>query len=251
MIYFPPIQTGRLNVQLRELTMQESVDLAATPLDRNEAALSALLARIVDKASGPNNVPARWTVQERIYVLAHYMACTTEESRNFAVGDEGATFLDYLDADLDAAPEFVPAGNACGEEWVARQLNGAQAEVLEALCTTRLEWTATDMAARMFEAGNADGMPDAVDAPGDYAQWLKARGALFRQFPESEFADLHAAYLRGLGGLHHLFTLDFDEAGHIVLPRASKGGGAALAPARFLVASCIGVLARILGPRAA
>ena len=249
MIYFPPIQTGRLNVQLRELTMQEAVDLAATPLDRHEAALSALLERIVDKASGPNTVPARWTVQERTYILTHYMACTTEESRNFAVGDDGASFLDYLDADLDAGPEFVEAGEACNEQWVARQLNGAQAEALESMCTTRLEWTATDMAARMFEVGNSDGMPDAVESPGEYAQWLKARSALFREFPESDFSDLHAAYLRGLSGLHHLFTLDFDESGHIVIPRSGKGGGAALAPARFLVASCIGTLARILGPR--
>lgn len=248
MIHFPPIQTGRLNVQLRELTIQESVDLAASPPGRHEAEMTALL-RIISKASGPNTDPARWTVQERILALTHYMACTSDDTGNFAVGDEGARFLDYLDADIDAAPEFCDAGEACGEQWIARQLIGAQAEALESLCTTRLQWTAGDMAARMFEAGNADGMPDAVDAPSDYAVWLKDRMALFLAMPESEFSELHTAYLRGLGALHHLFSLDFDTEGHIVLPKATSGGGAAKAPARFLAASCIGFLARHLGPR--
>ena len=246
MIHFPPLQTPRLNVQLRELTIRQAVALAATPLEKHEAATSALLAAIVDQAHGEHAEPGRWTVQERMFVVAHYLACTSDTGANFAIGN--GRFLDYLRGDIDAAAESVDAGQACGDAWRCKQLTGDEAVAMEALCTDRMGWVAADMAARMHaQDGEDPAPPDATARPADYAAWLADRKAAFEAMPESDFEQLFEAYRRGLDSLRHLFWLEFDAAGHVVMPKA-KGGESDLDPARFPVAAALGPLARILGP---
>jgi hypothetical protein len=245
LFHFPRLQTGRLNVQLRELTIRQSVRLAATPLERHEAATTALLACIVEDAAGEHSTPGRWTVQERMFVVAHYLACVADEGGNFAVGD--GRFMDYLRGELDAAPNEVDAGTACGDTWRVKQLTGDEAVAVEALCADRLGWTAADMAARMRAQDGADpAPPDATDKPADYAAWLVDRKAAMEAMPDSDFEALFDAYRRGLDALKHLFWLEFDERGHVVMPKR-KEGGADLAPARFPVTAALGPLARVLG----
>lgn len=245
MIHFSPITTARLDVQLRELTIRESVDLAATPLERHEAATKALLERVIEAARGKHSNPGRWTVQERMYAVAHYIACTSE-SGNFAIGS--GFFLDYLDAKRDAAPDTADAGKACGDAWTIKQLTGDEALALEGLCSDRLDWIAGDMAARMSVTGQDEGRPDATDRPGEYAAWLAERKGVMQAMPEGDFEELFEAYRRGLGLLHHLFHLELDDNGHVAMP-IRKEGGAGLAPARFQVDACIGRVARELGRR--
>lgn len=247
MIYFPPLRTARLDVQLRELTLREAVDLAATPLNSHHAATSALLARVVESAEGVHSNPGRWTVQERMLAVAHYIAATSEGAGNFAIGE--LTFLDYLDDQRDAAPDVVDAGQACGDTWQARQITGDEAIAMEQVCSSHLDWVTADVAARMVVVGAEEGRPDATAKPAEFAAWLSERMGVIQAMPESTFEELFAAYRRSLETLQHLFWLEFDEEGPFVLPKM-KEGGAALAPARFLVSSCIGQLARILGPRA-
>jgi hypothetical protein len=241
-IHFPPLRTGRLNVQLRELTIREAVGLAAMPPSAHEAATTALLKLIVVEANGPNQEQGRWTVQERMFVVAHYLACTAETG-NFQIGE--GRFLDYLRGDIDAAPGEVDAGEACGDQWRARQLTGDEAVAAEGLCRDRLNWVAADMAARLYVPGE-DGpkRPDASEAPAAFSAWLAERTAVIESMAESDFEQVFAAYRRGLEGLQHLFWLEFDEGGHVVMP---KEGGAALAPARFPVAAALGAVSRILG----
>lgn len=246
MIHFPPIRTARLDVQLRELTIRESVDIAATPLDKHEAATTALLRRIVETAGGSHRDPGRWTVQERMFAVAHYIACTSEAGGNFAIG-EGA-FLDYLDAERDSAPDTADAGHACGDQWVVKQLTGDEALALEGLCADRLDWIAGDLAARMSVAGADEGRPDATSRPGEYAAWLAERMGVVKAMPEGDFEELFAACRRGMLALHHLFHIELDDQGPVAMP-LGKEGGAALAPARFQVDACIGSLARELGRR--
>ena len=246
MIHFPPLQTGRINVQLRELTIRQAVALAATPLEKHEAATSALLAAIVEEARGEHTQPGRWTVQERMFVVAHYLASTSDSGGNFAIGN--ARFLDYLRGDIDTAADTVDAGEACGDQWRAKQITGDEAIAMEALCTDRMAWVAADMAARMRALDGSDPEPpDATDKPADYAAWLAERKAVIEAMPESDFEQLFEAYRRGLVGLRHLFWLEFDSTGHVVMPKPQKGGGAELDPARFSVAAALGDLARILG----
>lgn len=242
MIHFSALRTARLDVALRELTLQEAVDLAATPLERHETATAALLASVVDQAHGLHAEPGRWTVQERMLVVAHYLAATSEGGGNFDIG--AGQLLDYLDAVVDAAPEWEDAGEACGDAWRIKQVTGDEAQAMEAICTRRLDWIAADIAARMHATSEENPPPDATSQPAAYAEWLAERKAVILAMPESDFGELFIAYRLGLDRLHHLFALDFDAGGHIALPRKQEGG---LAPARFPVASAITGLAHILG----
>lgn len=242
MIHFPPLRTRRLDVHLRELTLRQSIELAAVPVHQHERATSALLACVVDKLGPGTPDPNDWTVQERAMVVAHYLASVTDGEANFPVGD--GRFLDYLEAERDAAPQQVEAGQACGDDWVMTQLNGLQAEAMEAFCRSRVDWLLADMAARLHIPGKEE-PPLASAGIGAYQDWLQERAQVFRDFPESDFEELYAAYVRGLAQLHHLFALDFDDEGHVVLPMR-KEGGADLAPARFRASACIGGLAKAL-----
>ena len=245
MIYFSPLRTKRLDVDLRELTIREAVDLAAVPPDSHEAAVTSLLKRIVKEARGTRKHPGRWTVQERMLAVAHYIACTSEGEGNFEIGQ--GRFLDYMHEDVDAAPEVVDVGQACGDQWTARQITGDEAAVMEGLCKSRLDWFAADMAARLTLAGKDEGRPDATARPGEFAGWLSERITVFEAMPESDFEDLFRAYRVGLEKLHHLFRLELDETGYVAMPR--KGGGADSVPARFQVASALSALALELGAR--
>ena len=249
MIYFPPLRTARLDVQLRELTLREAVALAATPLDRHEAATAALLDCIVGEARGLHREPGRWTVQERMMVVAHYLAATSEGGGNFAIGD--GQLLDYLRPSADHPGDTADAGQACGDAWVVRQLTGDEAAAMERLCRTEFDWLVADVAARLRPAAEDAGTtPDATDKPAAYADWLIERKAVLEVMPESDFWELREAYLAGLSKLHHLFDLAFDADGHVVLAKTAEDGGAGLAPARFSVAATITGQSRVLGARA-
>lgn len=249
MIHFPPLQTGRLDVRLRELTLVEAVDLAAVPPHAHEAATEALLRAVVTQANGVPD-PARWTIQERMLVVAHYIAHAGSDGANFAIG--AGRFLDYLVNEVDTAPDDADAGEACGDVWRMRQLTGAEALAAERLCTSRVDWLLCDMAARLYVPGSTDeaARPDPVDKPGPYAEWLSERLSVFRAMPESDVEALFEAYERGRAALHHLFFLSFDDTGHVTLPKPTmEGGTSALAPARFPAAAGVGRLARWLGAR--
>jgi hypothetical protein len=248
MIHFPPLRTKRLDVKLRELRLREAVELAAIPPHLFERATTALLACVVQDMSEATPAIDAWTIQERTMAVAHYLAHATDGEPNFAVG-EGA-FLDYLDAHRDEAPGEIEAGRACGDDWVMSQLTGAQAEAMESFCRSRLDWLTADMAARLHVRGKET--PPATADLVAYTEWLSERASVFRDFPESDFEELYALYATGLPRLHHLFALDFDDMGHVLLPAAAKEGGAALlAPARFRAASCVGRIAQALSFRAA
>lgn len=243
MIHFPPLRTRRLDVQLRELTLRESIELAAVPPHLHERATTALIACTVKTTGSGTPSIEEWTVQERAMVVAHYLASVTDGEANFAVGE--GRFLDYLDAERDAAPDECEVGQACGDDWIMTQLTGRQAECMEAFCRSRVDWLLADMAARLRVAGK-ESPPPVASGMGAYQEWLQARAETIRDFPESDFEELYAAYVRGLAQLHHLFALDFDDEGHIVLP-SQKEGGAVMAPARFRPAACVGRLAQALG----
>lgn len=246
MLHFPRLLTARLDVQLRELTMREAVALAATPLNRHEAAAAAFLALVVAEARGPHAEPGRWTVQERMLVVAHYLAAAGGEGANFSIG--AGRFLDFLHPAADHPGDECDAGDACGDRWRIKQLTGDEALAMEPLCKTRFDWLAASMAAQMTAATESGpARPDATSQPAAYVDWLSERLQLLKELPEGDFVDLFGAYSTGKRALFHLFELDADAAGHIALARTDGGGDRLSAPARFPVGSAIGDVAQILG----
>ncbi|WP_197714678.1 hypothetical protein, partial [Nitrosomonas supralitoralis] len=86
MIHFPILRTRRLTVQLKELSIGESIAIAAMPSHLEEAVTTAFLLKAVATAKGIEN-PADWTVQERMMVVCHYLASVSDDGPDFAVGD--------------------------------------------------------------------------------------------------------------------------------------------------------------------
>ncbi|MFA5920143.1 MAG: hypothetical protein WC856_02480 [Methylococcaceae bacterium] len=246
MKYFPPLRTRRLTVQLRELSIGESIKLAAVPVHLTEAACSLLLKYAVETVSGIED-SANWTVQERILVTAHYLSVVATDGPDFSLGQ--GKYLDYLDGSLDIDKDFKPLelGSVGGDEWSLTHLTGRMAEAIERLSgeladmPPRLHWLIGGMAAQLIIKGEV--LPD-LDADGSYDEWLLARMKVLAAFPESDFEQLIMFYQVGREQLQHLFKIDFNDDGVIALP---KEAGSELPPARFPARSCCGRLALELG----
>lgn len=244
MIYFPPLSTKRLNVQLRELTIQQAIDLAATPIGRHEVTTQRFITSVVESSTGPEKDPLRWTVEERMMVLAHYLSCVSEEGANFSLGGE-AKFSDFLHADgaPDFGPEWVAVGEACGSEWRAHQVNGAQARAMEGACRSQLDWMFAELAVRMRPVDDTKPPPDAVDEPEQFSEWLAARMGEVKALPESDFGVLFVLLRAGQEQLRHIFRVELDAEGFFAVSKEMEGGRAA---GRFLVSSAVTDLARRL-----
>lgn len=247
MINFPILRTRRLTVQLKELTIGESISLAAMPAHLEEAATTAFLRRAVQSSKGVED-PANWTVQERILGVCHYLASVTEEGPDFSIG--GGHYSDYLDgaADISVAVTSVDAGTIGGDAWSVRHLTGAMAESIERMVgevdgiSGRLHWLLGGMAAQLVRAG--EDVPDAADGEGVFDEFIVNRMRVMAGFPESDFSELMRRYAEAREKLHHLFRIEFSSDGFVAMP---KGGGASdLPPARFPVRSCLSGLARDL-----
>lgn len=245
MKHFPLLRTKRLCVQLRELSIAQSIALAAMSPDQDEAARSAFFRFAVENAQGLDN-PDDWTVQERTMVVAHYLASINDNNPDFSLGE--GKFSDYLDASCDFPADKIELGEYGGDVWQMQQLTGRLAQAIERIhgevsdaqgnpLKDRLFWILACMAAQLCR--KEDVFPD----DGELDAFLCERMRIFNHFAESDFAALLAMFLDGRERLHHLFKLDFAENGGLLV---LAKGGAVLPPARFPVDACISEMARRL-----
>lgn len=241
MIHFPPLRTRRLTVQLKELSIGESIALAAMPIDAEEAGCTAFLRRAAASCKGITD-PAQWTVQERMLAVCHYLAAVADDGPDFSLGR--GRYSDYLDGATDAKPGRVDVGTVGGDAWLVQHLTGAMAESIERLTgevdgiTGRLHWLMGGMAAQMVRASETP--PDPADGEGAFDEYLAARMRVMASFPASDFEALMSRYALGRDELHHLFRIDFSANGLMALPK--KGGGD-LPPARFPFRTCLSRMA--------
>lgn len=248
MIHIPVLRTQRLTVHLRELSMLDAIALAACQDDAQEAATSQFLAAAIERREGATPDPDDWTVQERMLTLTHYLAATLDDGPDFALdGASDARYAHYLHGERDYPGERTPAGTLDGTTWTVRQLTGRLAGAIErthgelAGITGRTHWLIGRMAAQLVS--EADPWP----AEGDLDQVLLERMRSLVSRPESEFIQLQAAWLDACRRLDHLFVLDADDHGLLVLPRADQEGAADRPPARFPVGTCLSPVAKGLG----
>lgn len=248
MINFPPLRTRRLTVQLKELSIGDSIAIAAMPTHLNESTCTTFLRKALESSKGIAD-PANWTVQERMLAVCHYLAAVSEDGPDFSIGD--GRYSDYLDgaADISIAMQSVPVGELGGDKWSVRHLTGAMAESIERMngevegIGGRLHWLLGSMASQMVMEGEA--IPDIADSDGIFDEFLVKKMRVLAGFPDSDFSTLISMYGYGRGKLHHLFDYEFDASGIVSLP---KGGvDASLPPARFPVSACLSDLARELG----
>lgn len=241
MIYFPPLRTRRLTVQLRELSIGDSLALAAMPGHMEEANTTAFLRYAIDTSKIATEDPARWTVQERILAVCHYLAAMAEDGPDFSLGE--SRYSDYLqgEADIQTSVEAVEVGEVGGDVWNVRHLTGAMAESIERMegeikgFSGRLHWLFGAMAAQLVRTG--EDVPDAADGEGAFDEFMVSRMMVLRGYPESDFARLMALYFEGREKLHHFFRLEFTDEGIVVMPKGGAAGN--LPPARFPVRACL------------
>lgn len=239
MKHFPLLKTTRLTVQLRELSIGESIEIAGFPDKAEQSECSAFLrSAILAVEKGPAD-PAKWTVQERAFCTAYYLAITLADGPDFVVGD--LRYSDYLDAEADDGTITADVGEIGGDAWSVQHLTGEMAEAIERLVgeingPDRYHWLLGAMAAQLIQNGEAG----AVAGAADYDKYLLDRMRILNAFPESDFETLVAGYYSARSGLHHLFDYDFSDDGIVILPRR---GGAGILPARFPVRRCLSVFA--------
>jgi len=242
-IHFPALRMRRFTVQLRELTIGESIKIASMPVHLEEASITALLRFSVESVKGNSIIedPQHWTVQERIMTVCHYLASTSDGEPDFQIGE--GHYSDYLDGGNDTAvtEDSVKVGEVGGDIWHIRHLTGAMAESIERLSgevagiTGKLHWLLGGMAAQMTIEGET--CPSPADGEGKFDEFLVNRLKVIAGYPESDFNSLLGLYFTGREKLQHLFDIEFSENGIVSLP---KGGGASnLPPARFPVSACL------------
>lgn len=232
MIHFPEIRARRFTIRMRELTIGQSLELAARPAHLEQANTTAFLSHVV---RDPALDPARWRVGERTLAVAHYLACVLDDP-DFAIGV--ARYSDYLVPESEPVPDSVDLGEVLGEVWRMRHLDGRTAEAIERLeihsLTGRGLWVAGMMAGQLYRDGE-----DAPESMTDGAldEWLAARVTALTALPESEFEALLLAFHAGRERLTHLFRIDAGDTG-IICPPSTEDAG--FAPARFPVRSALG-----------
>lgn len=258
MLYFPILRIRSLELQLRELSVAQSIALAAMPPHLEQAGATAFLRAATQSATGAaGSDPLHWTVQQRTLAVAHYLSVVSDDGPDFAIG--AARYSDYLDAAADhphepRTPHSGILGEVGGDTWSIRHLTGAMAESVERLIgevrdahdvplPVRLHWTIGAMAAQLVRYGD-DAAPSVEDGAALDA-YLLLRMQTLAQYPESDFSQLLNLFFIGQEKLHHLLRIGFGDEGIVVLPRENvkEAGGALLPPARFPVHALIGTLA--------
>jgi hypothetical protein len=250
MKYINPINTRRISVEMSELLIEDVEKLCEIPAIYEQRTVSELLRRICKPIDRPGAVadPRFWSVNERIFVVASYMAATRDDGPDFPVGEKGsgAHFSDYLLANTDYASD-IPFSFE-GEALLFSPLLGYQAEIIEALIAggtykpTDFSWWCGAMAA-CVRGANDDPLEYTDDA--SYETALVGRIAAIRQMPEAKFVGLFHAYLDATQMGAHLVHAITSSHGVIAAPVSEpKEGGPELAPARFPAHTCISFGAR-------
>lgn len=250
MKYINPINTRRISVEMSEMLIDDVEKLCEIPAVYEQRTVSELLRRICKPIDRPNAVadPRFWSVNERIYVVAGYMAATRDDGPDFPVGaqDSDGHFSDYLLPDTDYVAD-IPFTYG-GESLVFSPLLGYQAEIIESLIaggaykSTDYSWWCGAMAACVRDAGEE---PIRYTDDASYEAELVKRITTIRSMPESDFVGLFQAYLGATMAGAHLVHAITSSYGVIASPVTEpKEGVPELAPARFPAHSCISFGAR-------
>lgn len=256
-IEFRPLRTKRLSVHLCEIANGDAIGLASIPETMYESQTTRFLQFVVEKAEQPtpNHVtdPRAWTVQERAFVVGHYMAHVLDSAPDFIVGE--GKFSDYLKSSQDIKPVH-PVGELGEDNWTLIPLIGAAAEAIEDLRGDikalenrpgEYHWMLGCMAAQLRRDGDIVKVPDAVTDV-DYVTWLRQRMEVFYKYPESDFVQLLMMYRAAVAATDHFFNMEISEDGIVFgANAASKESGAMLPPSRFPARTCLSDFAISMG----
>lgn len=250
MKYISPVNTARISVEMSEMLIEDVEKLCEIPAVFEQRTVSELLRRVCTPIDRPGAVtdPRFWSVNERIFVVATYMAATRDDGPDFPVGNDknGGHFSDYLLSDTDYVGD-IPFTSG-GRDMLFTPLLGYQAEIIEALIAggtykaTDFSWWCAAMAA-CVRGADEEPVPYTDDA--SYEAALVSRITPIRKLKDRQFVGLFHDFLevqqRG-AHLVHAITSSFGVVAAPVSERAE--GEPELAPACFPAHTCISVGAR-------
>jgi hypothetical protein len=257
LIEFRPLRTKRLALTLQEIAIGDAISLAGIPSSMYESQTSRFLSSVITQAEAatPAHVtdPRAMTVQERAFIVAHYMAHVSESAPDFFIGD--GRFSNYLVGQQQhVVPTFV-AGNVGGDAWSLVPLVGAAAEAIEELhgdipnrhgekITGEYHWMLGCMAAQLRKKDDA--APDPVTDT-EYSDWLRERMLVLSRYPESDFVQMLVLYRQAVRATRHFFNMDINNDGIVFPEEVAKEAVATLPPARFPVSTCLSDFAIRMG----
>lgn len=241
MIVFSVLRTKRMVLELKELSISDSIYLCKLPLVQHEFATTKLLERIVGSASDKTGLvsnPLDFTLQERAFIVAHYLAHTGDEP-NFII-DKGH-FSDYI-FDSASEPKTIELGEFNGDFWIFNPITGRHSESIERLILDESlpsgfeGWLFGAMAAALTTKDSQE--PDYSELPDDNIdEILLKKAELISSLPESTFHQLLSIFYHGLNQTNHLLKLAISDDGFVFEPVAGEVEG--LPPVRFQVNTCI------------
>jgi hypothetical protein len=240
-IHIPILRSKRLTVQLKELSIAQSIGLAKMPIHAEQETITAFLTAALESANLDD--VTQWTVAERNMAVCHYLSSVVDDGPDFAVGENGH-YTDYLDGEHDIKDinALVEVGDLGGDTWQVRHLTGWAAETIERLegaldnIAGRLHWMLGAMAAQLVRKDE--------DCPLLFDEdWLLHRMKTLAALSESDFITLSFLHQQGVDALYHLFSINFDDDGLLVLPVTRSD----LPPARFRVRSSLTGFAQRMG----
>ncbi len=239
MILISQVRIPRIEANLHELSAHDVGVLCLIDSENSaQRGTGELLDRVLDAPPEKPKVDQvidhrLWTIQERAFVVAHYLAAIIEP--NFQVGDRGR-YEHYLQPSLSASAAQIDLGQLGDDYWHMQPLLGFHAEAIERLIlaeelpSNRAGWMIGAMACQLYtpEQGQIvyeDQMLNDIDAA------VAARTEAIMKLPESDFLRLVHAFTAGLDELSHIFLMTITDQGYAWLPVSQEVPD--LPPARF------------------
>lgn len=232
MIVIAPLRTPRLQVEMRELSARDAIALCQLPVDSHEHGITRLLQAVVVPTDNPREGqvtdPRLWSVQERGLAVAHYLNHVIGE--DFAIGDGGAVFSDYLLPEgIGAPPAPEPLGEIAGKEWFIQPLLGWHAEAIERLVEAgelKLNeqedgnlggWLLGAMGAQIYSADQEPlDLANALDSAIDSA--IDERADALLNLGQTDFMQLVQAYYLAEPLMAHIFYMTVGVDGFVFMP---------------------------------
>ena len=222
---------------MHELSARDAIALCQMPADQCEYGATELLKRILDEPKdirkGQITDCRLWTVQERAFAIAHYLAGVI--GGDFQIGEAGR-YSDYImETGISGPPEALSIGMIGGAEWMLQPMLGWHAESIERLIQAeeltddRKGWLIGAIAVQVyrFDEGRLDCASE-LDTKID--EMVHARASALMELPESDLMALVMAYFDRSPETDHIFHLTICEDGLGFLPAKEVAGNP---PARF------------------
>lgn len=122
-----------------------------------------------------------------------------------------------------------------GVHWSVRPLLGVHSEAIERMVANgrldagRIGWWFGSMACQLDSEEHA--APDMLELPDAALEdFIEGRVSHFKGLPERDGKELLFRFMSGVEQLNHLFKVDFNDQGVVLLPTSKEAG---LAPATF------------------